>query len=116
MWTNAHRRFGLIMQRRWGIISYADSLDCVGILAKSAEDIKPVFGGYVSCILHHRLTLSDVLSRYDPKDPTSALEPAREEAREMESMCLSHEGTDVFNGLTIGIPQVFVVSDVRVIH
>lgn len=30
---------------RWGVISFADSLDCVGVLGKSVDTVKQVFGG-----------------------------------------------------------------------
>lgn len=29
---------------RWGVVSFADSLDCVGILAKDIESVESVFG------------------------------------------------------------------------
>ncbi len=44
---------------RWGLISYADSLDKIGILAKNAADIAPVL---------------EVISGFDEKDGTSLRE------------------------------------------
>ena len=31
---------------RWGVVSYADSLDCVGVFAKTCASAKQVFGKY----------------------------------------------------------------------
>ncbi|KAF1987338.1 glutamyl-tRNA amidotransferase subunit A [Aulographum hederae CBS 113979] len=46
--------YGLLS--RWGVVAYANSLDTVGILSQSSVDSKQIF---------------DVLSGYDPRDPTS---------------------------------------------
>lgn len=32
------------MDSRWGVVSFADSLDCVGVLGKSVDTVKTVFG------------------------------------------------------------------------
>lgn len=32
------------MVNRWGVVSFADSLDCVGVLGKSVDTVKKVFG------------------------------------------------------------------------
>lgn len=32
---------------RWGVVSYADSLDCVGIIGKNVEYIEKTFGMFV---------------------------------------------------------------------
>jgi Asp-tRNA(Asn)/Glu-tRNA(Gln) amidotransferase A subunit family amidase len=37
--------YGLLS--RWGLVAYADSLDTVGILARSCEDIRTTFGAFV---------------------------------------------------------------------
>ena len=31
------------MNARWGVVSYADSLDCVGVMAKEVSTVKAVF-------------------------------------------------------------------------
>ena len=44
--------YGLLS--RWGVVSFADSLDCVGIFAAKVEDAKKVFGerdGVQTCLL-----------------------------------------------------------------
>lgn len=35
---------GLSEECRWGVVSYADSLDCVGVLTRTVADTKTVFG------------------------------------------------------------------------
>ncbi|KAJ3062883.1 Trimeric GatFAB AmidoTransferase(AdT) complex subunit [Podochytrium sp. JEL0797] len=69
---------------RWGVVSYASSLDTVGVLANSVEDCEAVYG---------------VLNSRDPNDPTSMpLErlsiPKRDESTK-ESL----------KGVTIGVPE-----------
>ncbi|KAJ7029783.1 amidase signature domain-containing protein [Mycena alexandri] len=51
--------------RRWGVISFADSLDCVGVMAGDISTTRDVF---------------DTLNVYDAKDPTSASPDARQRA------------------------------------
>jgi aspartyl-tRNA(Asn)/glutamyl-tRNA(Gln) amidotransferase subunit A len=41
--------YGLIS--RWGVVSYADSLDCVGVLAKGVVLVRKVFGRSFTCLL-----------------------------------------------------------------
>jgi Asp-tRNA(Asn)/Glu-tRNA(Gln) amidotransferase A subunit family amidase len=36
------------MDGRWGVVSFADSLDCVGVLGKSVDTVKTVFGEHDS--------------------------------------------------------------------
>lgn len=86
--------YGLIS--RWGVVSFADSLDCVGIIAKDVTSTSKVF---------------DVLSVFDENDPTAARPTTREKAREL---CLEHmtEWTSSSNPgdltkLRIGIPQEY---------
>lgn len=50
--------------------------------------------------------LIDVLSRYDPKDPTSASEGLRKRASDLENASTMHRGGNILDGLRIGIPQV----------
>lgn len=30
--------------RRWGVVSFADSLDCVGVLARNVRTVRKVYG------------------------------------------------------------------------
>ncbi|KAG8762297.1 Trimeric GatFAB AmidoTransferase(AdT) complex subunit [Ceratobasidium sp. 423] len=83
--------YGMIS--RWGVVSYADSLDCVGILAKSVGDVELVY---------------DVLSRYDPRDPTSAPEDLRQAANQKTATRIDKlSGSDRLDGVRIGIPQEY---------
>lgn len=36
------------MDGRWGVVSFADSLDCVGVFGKSVDTVKTVFGEHDS--------------------------------------------------------------------
>ncbi|CAE6483082.1 unnamed protein product [Rhizoctonia solani] len=83
--------YGMIS--RWGVVSYADSLDCVGILASRVADVELIYG---------------VLARYDPRDPTSAPEDLRQAAKqktEARVNKLSESGR--LDGVRIGIPQEY---------
>ncbi|CAE7147645.1 unnamed protein product, partial [Rhizoctonia solani] len=83
--------YGMIS--RWGVVSYADSLDCVGILAKQVEDIELVY---------------DVLARYDPRDPTSAPEDLRQAAKQKTDARIERLGeSGRLDGVKIGIPQEY---------
>ncbi|KAF9231459.1 amidase signature domain-containing protein [Melanogaster broomeanus] len=86
--------YGLIS--RWGVVSFADSLDCVGVIGKSVNTVKQVF---------------DVVSVYDEKDPTAASLELREQARSSAESCLSMSSSVIqpssLEGLRIGIPQEY---------
>ncbi|KAI9440754.1 amidase signature enzyme [Lactarius indigo] len=85
--------YGLIS--RWGVVSFADSLDCVGIIGKNVASTSQVF---------------DVLSKFDERDPTAARSNTREKARELSSEQMV-EGLSLdfrdLTGLHIGIPQEY---------
>ncbi|KXN90678.1 Glutamyl-tRNA(Gln) amidotransferase subunit A, mitochondrial [Leucoagaricus sp. SymC.cos] len=57
--------YGLIS--RWGVVSYADSLDCVGVLSSKVQDIRRTF---------------EIVSTYDMRDPTSATPDVRTKSSE----------------------------------
>lgn len=40
------------MLSRYGMIPYAESLDCVGIMARKSDVVKRVFGGFIDCLYH----------------------------------------------------------------
>ncbi|KAF8739094.1 Glutamyl-tRNA(Gln) amidotransferase subunit A, mitochondrial, partial [Rhizoctonia solani] len=83
--------YGMIS--RWGVVSYADSLDCVGILASKVEDAELVY---------------DVLSQYDPRDPTSVPPDLREAAKQNAQTKIRQLSTsDDLGGVRIGIPQEY---------
>ncbi|EPT01160.1 hypothetical protein FOMPIDRAFT_1030091 [Fomitopsis schrenkii] len=80
--------YGLVS--RWGVISYADSLDCVGVMAKEVGTLETVF---------------NTLSVYDPRDPTAARPDMRQKAAQA---CEEHRPNltgGSLAGLRIGIPH-----------
>ncbi|KAJ7132344.1 amidase signature domain-containing protein [Mycena epipterygia] len=83
--------YGLIS--RWGVISFADSLDCVGVMAKDVSGTKRVF---------------DILNAHDAKDPTSASLTARKRASEEAARVWP---TSALTDLRIGIPQEYFPSE-----
>ncbi|KAJ7623717.1 amidase signature domain-containing protein, partial [Roridomyces roridus] len=83
--------YGLIS--RWGVISFADSLDCVGVMAKDVAGTKRVF---------------DVLNAHDSKDPTSVSSAVRQLAAQEANKAWP---TSSLANLRIGIPQEYFPSE-----
>ncbi|KAK7031613.1 Glutamyl-tRNA amidotransferase subunit A, mitochondrial [Favolaschia claudopus] len=83
--------YGLLS--RWGVISFADSLDCVGVMATTVASTRHVF---------------DILNVHDTRDPTSVTPHARaaalEEARRVWP-------TSALKDLRIGIPHEYFPSE-----
>ena len=91
--------YGLLS--RHGVISYASSLDTVGILSKDVDIVERVF----SIIVTKGVTL-DVLNKFDPLDSTSLSEEKRSQLKQ-------HLPRDVnWNNLTIGIPIEYFPEEV----
>ncbi|KDQ19104.1 hypothetical protein BOTBODRAFT_28596 [Botryobasidium botryosum FD-172 SS1] len=91
--------YGLIS--RWGVVSFADSLDCVGIMAKKVDHVRKVFAEIAS---------------YDERDPTSAPEKVRNHAQalcrtRMEELGIEADRLSTMKGLRIGIPQEYFPSE-----
>ncbi|TFY64482.1 hypothetical protein EVJ58_g2602 [Rhodofomes roseus] len=86
--------YGLVS--RWGVVSYADSLDCVGVMARSVDTVKKLF---------------DVISSYDPKDPTAAHPRARKKAVKASHASWLRAPGESLKGLRIGIPQEYFPSE-----
>ncbi|KAF8316650.1 amidase signature enzyme [Clavulina sp. PMI_390] len=90
--------YGLIS--RWGVVSYADSLDCVGILARDVSRIRRVF---------------DVVSTHDAKDPTSIAPDLRSAARshsqERIDQLQQNASASPLSGLRVGIPKEYFPSE-----
>ncbi|TVY31661.1 Glutamyl-tRNA(Gln) amidotransferase subunit A, mitochondrial [Lachnellula subtilissima] len=84
---------------RWGVVPYANSLDTVGILARSC---KQVFKTFVS------------MQEHDPKDPTSLSEKSRTRAftngrnRWRE---LSDQNSEDIHKLRIGVPEQYNIFE-----
>lgn len=92
--------YGLIS--RWGVVSFADSLDCVGVFGKSMDTVKTVY---------------DSISSYDPKDPTAATPHTRERAKTSAESLLStldaNSSDPDLSSLRIGIPQEYFPSELN---
>ncbi|OJA09238.1 hypothetical protein AZE42_09212, partial [Rhizopogon vesiculosus] len=96
--TGLKPSYGLIS--RWGVVSFADSLDCVGVLGKSIDTVKIVF---------------DSISSYDPKDPTAATPCIRGKAQASVEALISALDTNTskpdLSALRIGIPQEYFPTE-----
>ncbi|EIN06191.1 amidase signature enzyme [Punctularia strigosozonata HHB-11173 SS5] len=91
--------YGLISRR--GVVSYADSLDCVGILAKNISEVERTF---------------DIMNCHDHGDPTSLPMRTRGSAsafcdRRMRTMSPHSDLPTPAHGLRIGIPQEYFPSE-----
>ncbi|KAI0272757.1 amidase signature enzyme [Gloeopeniophorella convolvens] len=85
--------YGLLS--RWGVVSFADSLDCVGIMGKDVASTSKLF---------------DALSMFDGRDPTAARPETRSRAQELSSEYVTpwmSSRLGDLTGLRIGIPQEY---------
>ncbi|KAH9951093.1 amidase signature domain-containing protein [Amylocystis lapponica] len=87
--------YGLIS--RWGVISYADSLDCVGIMARTVHRAEKMF---------------DTLSVYDARDSTAAKPETRERVSVLYNM-MQQWRASFLPGIRIGIPQEYFPSELQ---
>ena len=100
-------------------MSFADSLDCVGIIGKDVTSASKVFGSFLhvpfsSGIFYIYLRRQqDALSVFDENDPTAARPMTREKARELCSEHMTEwaapsnsNSRGDLTKLRIGIPQV----------
>lgn len=76
---------------RYGLVAYGSSLDCVGVLAQTAEDAALIFS---------------LMSGPDPLDATSAEVPA-------PKITLSVTDSLPLRGLRIGIPKEYFVNGIQ---
>ncbi|MBW2267709.1 MAG: Asp-tRNA(Asn)/Glu-tRNA(Gln) amidotransferase subunit GatA [Deltaproteobacteria bacterium] len=72
---------------RWGLVAFASSLDQIGVFARDARDAA---------------LLLELISGHDPRDSTSAPEPAPDLRASLDG--------DV-SGLVLGVPREYFVSD-----
>ncbi|KAF8159381.1 amidase signature domain-containing protein, partial [Crassisporium funariophilum] len=88
--------YGLVS--RWGVVSYADSLDCVGVLASRVKMAKRVF---------------DTIAVHDDLDPTAAPQEIRELASQgiQKQITSSRSMGSILQGLSVGIPQEYFPSE-----
>ena len=98
------------------MVSFADSLDCVGVLARNVGTTRRVHGMSVvlpSCDSRLLLHCKANLAVWDSRDPTAAPPHVRMRAKqvnESSSECLK---SDTLAGLRIGVPQVRISSMCR---
>ncbi|KAL6309383.1 amidase signature domain-containing protein [Sparassis latifolia] len=89
--------YGLIS--RWGVVSFADSLDCVGVVAQKVRSIEKIH---------------NVLSKYDPKDPTSAKPEVRERALQIcQEYREQFDSGSSLSGLRIGIAKEYFPAELQ---
>ncbi|RUS32743.1 amidase signature domain-containing protein [Jimgerdemannia flammicorona] len=82
---------------RWGLIAYANSLDTVGLLARTVRDAEIVY---------------DIISEHDDRDPTSMPIDIRKHVDAITPGFESITGDlEDLTGLRIGIPQEYFVSE-----
>jgi len=81
--------YGLLS--RWGVVSFADSLDCVGVLSRDVAHAEKVF---------------DVLNKYDARDPTAA----KSETRNIHKDQLPWTSENL-KGLRIGVPYEYFPAE-----
>ncbi|KAL1918333.1 uncharacterized protein VTP21DRAFT_2993 [Calcarisporiella thermophila] len=81
---------------RWGLISYANSLDTVGILTSSVEESEKLY---------------EIISAYDKKDPTSMPVELREDIKKTEPKYIPRSDAYDLTGLRVGVPQEYFVSE-----
>ncbi|KAF4569548.1 Trimeric GatFAB AmidoTransferase(AdT) complex subunit [Pleurotus pulmonarius] len=82
--------YGLIS--RYGVVSFADSLDCVGVIAKTTKRVRRV---------------AEAIMAPDPRDPTSASHTLRSNASSHSPpLSAAH-----LKGLRVGVPEEYFPSE-----
>ncbi|KAK5169358.1 Trimeric GatFAB AmidoTransferase(AdT) complex subunit [Saxophila tyrrhenica] len=77
---------------RWGVVAYANSMDTVGVLARTVGDARKVFG---------------VLDVYDERDPTSLLPSVRQRIRSKRSSTAGRG-----KKMRIGVPTSYLTTSI----
>ncbi|KZV96445.1 amidase signature enzyme [Exidia glandulosa HHB12029] len=86
--------YGLVS--RHGVVAYADSLDCVGVLASSAQNIREVFG---------------VICQHDYHDLSSASPGRRARVRDLLQQRFANPFGTSLHGLRVGVPQEYFPAE-----
>ncbi|KAI0467459.1 amidase signature enzyme [Xylaria cf. heliscus] len=90
------------MLSRWGVVPYANSLDTVGLLARTVRPIHEAIVGLSLC------------ARNDPKDPTSLPDTVRARCtaeREGYTSSSARESPRTLDGLTFGLPLEYNIEE-----
>ncbi|TBU24189.1 amidase signature enzyme [Dichomitus squalens] len=88
--------YGIIS--RWGVVSFADSLDCVGVLARDIDTTRRVH---------------DSLAVWDHRDPTAAPPHVRTRAKRVSESALEYLKSETLAGLRIGVPREYFPSELE---
>ncbi|KAJ4482178.1 amidase signature enzyme [Lentinula aciculospora] len=86
--------YGLVS--RYGVVSYADSLDTVGVLAQDVQKVQKVF---------------QYINKRDHNDPTSVGVRYREKGRVLAMESVQRWDGESLKGLRVGIPQEYFPSE-----
>lgn len=94
------------------MISYATSLDTVGIMARNVRDVELTHGEFERSIWPQSKLIepfsrrtTGVLAQFDSKDPTSVSEAVRSRSKETHSSWSRRQAGDL-TGLRVGVPLV----------
>ena len=90
---------------RYGVVSYADSMDCVGVLGKKVNVVQEVFG--MSTSRDHLADALDILSHPDRQDMSCVTASTRSRSTSFLESYLSRFPTypsSPLTGLRIGLP------------
>ncbi|KAI8632842.1 amidase signature enzyme [Xylariaceae sp. FL1651] len=88
------------MLSRWGVIPYANSLDTVGLLAKTVRPIREAIIGL------------GLYKEHDPRDPTSIPSSVRTRCTaEREAYASAEHLPETFKGLTFGLPLEYNIEE-----
>ncbi|KAI3321626.1 amidase signature enzyme [Xylariaceae sp. AK1471] len=88
------------MLSRWGVVPYANSLDTVGLLARTVRPIREAVVGL------------GLYKEHDPRDPTSLADSVRARcAAEREGYDSVGELPQTFKGLTFGLPLEYNIEE-----
>ncbi|OSD05395.1 amidase signature enzyme [Trametes coccinea BRFM310] len=88
--------YGIIS--RWGVVSFADSLDCVGVLAKDVSTVRRVH---------------NAIAKYDERDPTAAPPHVRALASQLCMQRAAEITATDLKGLRIGVPRDYFPKELQ---
>ncbi|KAI0906362.1 amidase signature enzyme [Ustulina deusta] len=88
------------MLSRWGVVPYANSLDTVGLLARTVQPIREAIIG------------SGLYREHDPRDPTSLPDTVRSRCTaRREGYASTGESPEMLEGLTFGLPLEYNIEE-----
>ncbi|CAG8825468.1 24333_t:CDS:2, partial [Gigaspora margarita] len=108
---------------RWGLVAYASSLDTVGIITRNVHDAQLIYGSLnyeLRIFANNALEMqfisipsffSDIISKYDEKDPSSLPPKLRSINSSLASFDKTNSNFTDLSKLRVGIPQEYYVSE-----